>query len=44
VIIVDVRSSRGAVRIFKKSDDDTSGGEYLDGIGTEQAGKLVIVP
>lgn len=44
VIIVDVRSSRGAVRIFKKSGDDTTSGEYLDGIGTELAGKLVIVP
>lgn len=39
VIIVDVRSNRGAIRIFQKS-----GGEYLDGIGTEQAGNLVIVP
>jgi len=44
VIIVDVRSSRGAVRIFKQSGDDASSDEYLDGIGTEQAGKLVIVP
>ena len=39
VIIVDVRSNRGAIRIFQKSS-----GEYLDGIGIEQAGNLVIVP
>ncbi|ELR10463.1 hypothetical protein VC83_01803 [Pseudogymnoascus destructans] len=38
-IIVDVRMSKGAIRIFQKS-----GSEYLDGIGTEQAGNLVIVP
>ncbi|KAH7370305.1 hypothetical protein BKA65DRAFT_545014 [Rhexocercosporidium sp. MPI-PUGE-AT-0058] len=39
VIIVDVRSSRGAIRIFRKSDSG-----YVDGIGTQQAGNLVIVP
>jgi len=44
VLIVDVRSSRGAVRIFQKSGDDASVDEYVGGIGTELAGKMVIVP
>jgi len=39
VMVVDVRSSRGAIRIF-----ETSSGEYVDGIGTEQTGNMVIVP
>ena len=39
VLIVDVRSNRGAIRIFQKSD-----GEYLDGIGTDKYGNLMIVP
>ncbi|KFY68445.1 hypothetical protein V496_01067 [Pseudogymnoascus sp. VKM F-4515 (FW-2607)] len=38
-IIVDVRTSKGVIRIFQKSDS-----EYLGAIGTEQAGNLVIVP
>jgi hypothetical protein len=39
VMVVDVRSSRGAIRIF-----ESTSGEYIDGIGTEQEGNLVIVP
>lgn len=38
-ILVDVRGRRGAIRIFKKSDK-----EYVDGVGTERSGNLVIVP
>lgn len=39
VIIVDVRSSRGAIRIFRKSDSG-----FVDAIGMQQVGNLVIVP
>lgn len=38
-IVVDVVHSQGAIRIFEKSDD-----EYVDGVGTEEAGNRVIVP
>jgi len=37
-IIVDV-GNQGAIRIFKKSDE-----EYVDGVGTPRNGALVIVP
>ncbi|KAH6661626.1 hypothetical protein B0J14DRAFT_350339 [Halenospora varia] len=39
VIIVNVRSNRGAIYIYK-----TESGEYVDSIGTEQAGNRVMVP
>ncbi|OBT53130.1 hypothetical protein VE04_05756 [Pseudogymnoascus sp. 24MN13] len=38
-IIVDVRTNKGAIRIFQQSDS-----EYLGAVGTEQTGNLVIVP
>jgi len=38
VLVVDV-GSKGAVRIYKNSDR-----EYVDGVGTQQAGHLVFVP
>jgi hypothetical protein len=37
--VVDLRSSRGGIRVFEKSS-----GDYLGGIGTELAGNMVIVP
>jgi hypothetical protein len=38
-IVVDVRDNQAAIRIFETKDED-----YIDGVGTEEAGKLVIVP
>ncbi|KAF2843883.1 hypothetical protein T440DRAFT_112458 [Plenodomus tracheiphilus IPT5] len=38
-IVVDVRDIKAAIRIFAKQDDD-----YIDGVGTEAAGHLVVVP
>ncbi|KAF2175341.1 hypothetical protein K469DRAFT_702363 [Zopfia rhizophila CBS 207.26] len=38
-IVVDVRNNKGAVNIHKK---DSS--EFVDMVGTEESGKLVIVP
>jgi hypothetical protein len=38
-IVVDVRDITAAIRIFAKEDDG-----YIDGVGTEEAGNLVIVP
>jgi len=38
-IIVDIRNNHGAIFIH-----ETEGGNYIDGVGTEEAGKLVIVP
>jgi len=38
-LVVDIRNNRAAIKIFEKQDDD-----YVDGVGTEEAGKLVIVP
>ena len=38
-VVIDVVESRGAIRIFEKESD-----EYVDGVGTEEAGNLVIVP
>ena len=39
VIAVDVRSNKAAIRIYEKQSDDP-----IDGVGTEGAGKVVIVP
>ena len=36
VVVVDVRSNKGAIRIVAKKDN-----EYVDDIGTEETGKLV---
>lgn len=38
-VVVDVVDNRGAIRIFEKE-----GEEYVDGVGTEETGNLVIVP
>lgn len=38
-VIVDVVYNRGAIRIFEKNDD-----KYVDGVGMEEAGNLMIVP
>jgi len=37
-IIVDICNNRAAIRIFEMQSND-----YIDGVGTEEAGKLVIV-
>ena len=37
-VIVDVVNNRGAMRIFEKE-----GGEYVDGVGLDDAGTLVII-
>jgi hypothetical protein len=37
-VIVDLISARGAIRIFDQQDT------YVDGVGTADAGNLVIVP
>jgi len=39
VVVVDVRGNQGAIRIVDKSDN-----KYVDGVGTEEAGKLVMLP
>ncbi|KAI9888494.1 MAG: hypothetical protein M1814_006885 [Vezdaea aestivalis] len=38
-IIIDVRDNKGAIFIHEKED-----GKYVDGVGTEETGNLVIVP
>lgn len=38
-VVVDVVRNRGAIRIFEKE-----GGEYVDGVGTEEEGYRIIVP
>jgi len=38
-VVIDVRQQIGALRIF---ENDT--GKYLDGVGTEEKGKLVMIP
>ncbi|KAI2376528.1 hypothetical protein LOY89_002677 [Ophidiomyces ophidiicola] len=38
-IIVDIVHSQGAIRIFENGDD-----LYVDGVGTEDAGYMVIIP
>jgi len=38
-IVVDVRTNRGAINIHEKESN-----EFIDGVGIEEAGKLVIVP
>ena len=38
IVVVDLRSSKGGIRIFEKFS-----GEYLSGVGTELAGNIVIV-
>ena len=37
--VVDVRKNEAAIRIFETQSND-----YIDGVGTEEARKLVIVP
>jgi hypothetical protein len=37
-VVVDVRQEAGALRIF-----DNTTGKYLDGVGTEEKGKMVMV-
>ena len=39
VVVVDVRSNQGAMQIVDKQKD-----EYVDMVGTEEAGNLVMVP
>lgn len=39
VVIVDVRSNQGAIQIADKQSN-----EYVDGVGTEAAGSLVMIP
>lgn len=39
VVVVDVRGNQGAIRIVDKKDN-----KYVDGIGTEETRKLVMVP
>ena len=38
-VVVDVRNNQGAIQIADKQSDD-----YVDGVGTEAAGKLVMIP
>ena len=38
-VVVDVVNNQGAIRIFEKEND-----EYVNGVGTEEAGSLVIIP
>lgn len=38
-VVVDVRNSKGAVRIFEAETD-----EFLGGVGTEDQGNLMIIP
>ncbi len=38
-IVVDVRNNRGAINIH-----DTQSEDWVDQVGTEESGKLVIVP
>ncbi|OJD26560.1 hypothetical protein ACJ73_02050 [Blastomyces percursus] len=38
-VVVDVVNSQGAIRIYEKEGDS-----YVDGVGTEAAGHMVIVP
>ncbi|EER43769.1 predicted protein [Histoplasma capsulatum H143] len=38
-VVVDVVESQGAIRIFERKDDS-----YVNGVGTEEAGHMVIVP
>ena len=38
-IVVDLRNITAAIRIFETNDD-----QFIDGVGIEEAGKLVIVP
>lgn len=38
-IVVDATCKRGAIRIFEKGS-----GEFIDGVGTEEEGHLVIIP
>lgn len=39
VVIVDVRSKQGAIQITDKQSN-----EYVDGVRTEAAGNLVMIP
>ena len=39
VVIVDARSNQGAIQIADKQSN-----EYVDGVGTEAAGNLVMIP
>jgi len=38
-VVVDVVDNRGAIRIFEKGGD-----KFVDGVGTEEKGNIVIVP
>ena len=38
-VVVDVRDNIGAIKIF-----EADGNKHVDSVGTEEAGKLVIVP
>lgn len=38
-IVVDVRKNKAAIRIIETETE-----EYIDGVGTEEAGKLVVIP
>jgi hypothetical protein len=37
-VVVDLVSTRGAIRIYDQQ------GPYINGVGTEEAGKRIIVP
>lgn len=39
VVVVDVRNNQGAIRIADKQTN-----EHVDGVGTEAAGNLVMIP
>ena len=39
VVVVDVRNNQGAIQIADKQTN-----EYVDGVGTEAAGNLVMIP
>ncbi len=38
VVVVDVRSNQGAIQIMDNSK------QYVDGVGTEEAGNLIMIP
>lgn len=38
-IAVDIRSNKAAIRIYEKQS-----GDYIDGVGTEEHGMVVVVP
>ena len=38
-LVVDVGDNVGAIRIF-----ETLSKKYVDGVGTEEAGKLIVIP